>query len=74
MIGSQDQLRPKKNDLPAVWDLVMIDIKERDDFGKKLYGTRLQPHNGRDVLLDIYEELLDAVVYIRQAMYERDGK
>ena len=68
------QPKPIKNDNPAVWDLVLKDIKERDKFGFKKYGKRLQPFNGRNVLFDLYQELLDAVVYIRQAIYERDKK
>ena len=67
----KDQPKPKKNKLPAVWDLVMKDIKERDRVGIKRYGTRLQPHNGRDALIDAYQEALDLVVYLRQAIYER---
>ncbi len=63
-----------KNNLPYVWDLVLKDIDEKDKMGKKKHGTRLQPHNGRDSLHDAYQEALDMVVYIRQAIYERDGK
>jgi hypothetical protein len=40
------QPTPKKNDNPASWDLVLDDIKQRDSFGEKKYGTRLQPFNG----------------------------
>ena len=65
---------PKSNNLPAVWDLVISDMKARDEVGRSRYGTPLQPHNGRDALRDVYEELLDAAVYIRQVMYERDGE
>ena len=68
------QPAPKKNDYPAVWDLVLEDIRRRDKLGQKRYGVRLQPFNGRDVLVDLYEELLDAVVYCRQAIYERDKR
>jgi hypothetical protein len=68
------QPAPIKNDLPAVWDLVIHDMQYRDQTGLHTYGTRLQPHNGRDALWDVYEELLDAAVYIRQAIYERDGE
>ena len=68
------QPKPKKNDYPASWDLVKIDMEKRDKFGQKKYKTRLQAFNGRDTLLDIYEELLDAIVYIRTLLYERDGK
>ncbi len=65
---------PVKNDLPAAWDLVIADMKARDDFGKAKYGTRLQPHNGRDQLADAYQEALDLAVYLRNALYERDGR
>lgn len=58
----------------AVWDLVLADMAARDKLGKSRYGTRLHPHNGRDVLKDAYEEALDLAVYLRQALYERDGK
>lgn len=59
---------------PAVWDLVMMDMDARDKAGEKRYGTRLRPHNGRDVMIDAYQEALDLVVYLRQAIYERDGQ
>jgi len=65
---------PTKNDHPAVWDLVLADIHQRDQLGERKYGVRLQPHNGRDVLRDAYEEAMDLVVYLRQALYERDGQ
>jgi len=69
----KDQPKPKKNNLPAVWDLVIKDMKERDEFGLNRYGVRLQPYNGRNSLQDLYEELLDAVVYIRQLIYETEN-
>lgn len=59
-------------DHSAVWDLVMDDIRERDVAGTKAYGTRLYAHNGRDALVDAYQEALDLAVYLRQAIYERD--
>lgn len=65
---------PTKNENPAVWDLVIADIVKRDETGAEKYGTRLQPHNGRDPLVDLYQELLDAVVYLRQALFERLGR
>lgn len=68
------QPKPVKNDNPAVWDLVVDDMRERDIIGKERYGVRLQAGNGRDALLDAYQEALDLVVYLRQAIYERDGK
>lgn len=59
---------------PAIWDLVLADMEARDRAGAAKYGIRLQPHNGRDALVDAYQEALDLVVYLRQAIYERDGK
>ena len=69
-----DQPPPAPNDKPAVWDLVMEDMRERDQVGRARYGTPLQPHNGRDALVDAYQEVLDTAVYLRQAIFERDGK
>lgn len=65
---------PVPNQHPAVWPLVMVDMAGRDKLGRERYGTPLQPHNGRDVLRDAYEEALDLAVYLRTAIYERDGK
>lgn len=67
-----DQPLPTKNNLPFVHDLMKADVEARKRIGEQRYGTPLQPHNGRDVLKDIYEELLDAAVYLRQQIYERD--
>lgn len=69
-----DQPPPVPNDLPAVWDLVRQDMAERDEVGRDRYGTPLQPWNGRDALTDAYSEALDLCVYLRQALYERDGR
>lgn len=68
------QPTPVPNEHPAAWDLVMADMVSRDKLGEARYNTRLQPHNGRDALIDAYQEALDLCVYLRQAIYERDGK
>jgi hypothetical protein len=69
-----DQPAPVRNDLPEVADLVLADMGERKRVGMQRYGVPLQPHNGRDALRDAYEEALDLCVYLRQAMFERDGR
>jgi hypothetical protein len=69
-----EQSAPVANDQPAVWPLVVADMTARDAEGRRKYGVPLQPHNGRDVLIDAYQEALDLCVYLRQAIYERDGK
>ena len=62
---------PKQNNNPAIWDIVIEEMKRRDEEGLIKYGTRLQGFNGRDSLWDAYEEALDLVVYLRQTIYER---
>lgn len=69
-----DQPMPTPNGGPAIIDLVHADLAERDRIGQVRYGTRLQPHNGRDPLVDAYQEALDLAIYLRQAIAERDGK
>lgn len=53
---------------------LLADMAERDQLGRARYGTPLQPHNGRSPLVDVYQEVLDAVVYLRQALYEQSGR
>ena len=66
------QPKPKRNNTnPDTWDEVIKDMNARNEFGKNKYGVALKPFNGRDSLLDIYEELLDAVVYIKNLIIER---
>ncbi len=63
--------------LPAagrpIADLVAADIAARKAAGIEHYGVPLQAHNGRDALLDAYQEALDLACYLRQALAERDG-
>lgn len=54
-----------------IWELVREDMLTRDQVGAAKYGVRLQAGNGRDALLDAYQEALDLVVYLRQALEER---
>jgi hypothetical protein len=58
---------------PSMHDLVIEDLAARKQFGLERYGSVLQAHNGRDALQDLYEEMMDALVYLRQLMAERDS-
>ena len=69
-----EQAAPVANDRPAVWPLVIMDMAARDQVGRARYGVPLQPHNGRDALMDAYQEALDLCAYLRQAIMERDGR
>lgn len=64
------QRKPKPTTGPAVWDLVIADMRQRDRVGTRRYGIRLQAHNGRHALQDAYEEALDLAVYLKQAIIE----
>jgi hypothetical protein len=68
-------------DNPAVWPLILAevtdrlvvaDMAERDAMGRARYGVPLAVWNGRDPVVDAYQEVLDAIVYLRQAC-ERMG-
>ena len=72
--ANHDQPAPTPNEKPAMWHVVIMDMLNRDHVGRERYKTPLQPHNGRDALSDAYQEALDLAVYLRQAIFERDGK
>ena len=61
-------IKGKEDILP----LVIADLRERDKIGTVKYGTTLQSHNGRDSLMDAYQEALDLCMYLRQAICERN--
>lgn len=62
---------PIKTEEQPVWELVIEDMKQRDNEGRKKYGTPLQASNGRDALVDAYQEVLDLAVYLRQEIERR---
>lgn len=50
--------------------LVIKDIEERVALGKAKYGETLRANNGRNAKIDRYQEMLDAVMYLRQELEE----
>lgn len=68
------RLPPDETPRPAVWDLVMTDMRGRDRIGAVRYGSRLTEASPVDALRYAYEEALDLACYLRKAMLERDGK
>lgn len=69
----QHEPPPKKGKGVPIWERVIGDMQARDQEGRSKYGLALQTFNGRRALNDLYEELLDAVVYLRQALEESVG-
>lgn len=50
---------------------VIEDIDARKRIGVARYGTLLRAFNGRDALMDAYQEALDLVIYQRQVLEEQ---
>lgn len=46
------------------------DLFERAEMGKEKYGAYLRVNNGRVALVDLYQELLDAIMYSGQVRME----
>lgn len=65
---------PVPNASRPIWEIVVEDMQARDLIGRERYGTPLQAFNGRDALVDAYQEALDLAVYMRQAIAERDAE
>lgn len=57
----------------SIQQQVIQDISDREKKGIEIYGKCLNPYNGRNALNDLYEELLDASMYLKQYMNEAGG-
>ncbi len=78
----QGRLRKSAINQPAptpgnvnVGELVLADIQARIDLGKSKYRTLTQTQNGRDVLMDAYQESIELTMYLAliQTQNERDA-
>lgn len=63
------RLRSEDLDAEVVRD-VLDDMTARDATGRERYGVPLTAYNGRDQLVDAYQEQLDGAVYLRAAIEE----
>lgn len=70
--AAEPQPAPVPRDGSDVQSLVIADVMARREAGIAKYGTPLQANNGRDALMDAYQEALDLACYLRQAIVERD--
>jgi len=50
---------------------VIADLKRREQFGALKYGKFLTHHTTEDTMQHLYEELLDAALYIKTEMKKR---
>lgn len=56
----------------SLWDQVIEDMRQREEMGHRKYGKLLDVGDGRDFLVEAFEEALDQVVYLKAAIVERD--
>lgn len=55
---------------PQLGEAICADIEARLRFGLAKYGHPLETHNGRDALMDAYQEALDCLNYLEQHRIE----
>lgn len=72
-VAVQDEPDPQPG-REIVYAEVMTDIAHRAEVGREKYHTYLMTHNGRNPLVDAYQEALDLVVYLKQALMEQEGR
>lgn len=74
LAATRMQPEPVKTESVPVVHYVINDILARADVGLDRYGTMLKADNGRDHLVDAYQEALDLACYLRAELIRRDGK
>jgi len=73
MTGNEQPLPEHDQDSKPVFPEVIKDIEARMAQGIRTYGKALHTFNGRSALQDLYEELLDSTVYIKQILMELEA-
>ena len=72
--ATRSQPAPQRNERSReVVPLVAEDLRLRVEMGNLSYGQPLLSHDGRDSLVDAYQEALDLALYLRKMLLERDG-
>lgn len=69
-----DQPAPIATAETPIGELVIADLIDRMAVGTERYGMPLTAHNGRDALVDAYQEAMDLTLYLRQAIEERSTR
>ena len=67
---SKPQPKPINDSGVIVIDMVVRDMCDRKQFGLDKYGTALCSNNGRNALIDAYQETMDLMVYLKQQILE----
>lgn len=72
MLDEREQaLRATAPSYETSTELVIRDMSRREGFGYAKYGKYLHVNTDEDMLVHLYEELLDGAVYIRTLIEQR---
>lgn len=66
----RNQKEGKRED--SITNDVITDLRERERFGALKYGKFLTHHTTEDTMQHLYEELLDAALYIKTEIKKRN--
>ena len=69
--GWKKQAALLRSDKPS-WEYVIRDMERRNETGAKKYNKYLTPDTDEDMLNHLYNEVLDAAVYLRTLIIQRD--
>lgn len=64
------QPTPTKTEYKACVDELIERLNKRKELGISRYGVALTKWNGRNSLQDVFEEMLDMVIYMQQVLDE----
>jgi hypothetical protein len=56
------------------WNEVVKDMLDRNEFGANKYNKYLDRNTDEDMLQHLYEELLDATVYVKTLILQRKNE
>jgi hypothetical protein len=70
ILVARDLLNMNIEDDPHMARQLVEDIIKRDEYGYAKYGQNLETHDGRPTIMDVYQELLDGVQYMRKLIEE----
>lgn len=66
------QQAPEQGHGSEIYQLVLHDIITRSEFGARKYGHALRTTADVDYLVNMYQELLDLLIYMRGEIFKRD--
>ena len=67
-----NQQAPEQGDGSEIYQLVLIDVCTRSQFGARKYGHALHTTANVDYLVNAYQETLDLLIYLRGEIEKRN--